>query len=223
VVTAEDERTVEAVERHRDLLADRLNSREIELVEPGEDWSELSYSAKADMSVLGPEFGDDSGRVMQALNDARVGEKTLPALENAVERATGMDVDLSEEMVEFVTQTPDGVTGVAFDTDGDQRGVVYVDTELTEDIESEGYAREVVRRVQEMRKDLDLEIEQRVRLELDVADERVADLVAERMDLVKEEVRADEVGDVEDGYRKEWEVEGVEMTIAVAPLAEAEA
>jgi isoleucyl-tRNA synthetase len=56
-----------------------------------------------------------------------------------------------------------------------------------------------------------------------VADERVAALVEERMDLVKTEVRAAEVAPVEDGYRKEWEVEGVEMTIAITPLAEAEA
>jgi isoleucyl-tRNA synthetase len=223
VVNADDERAVEAVERHRDLLADRLNAREIELVAPGEDWGELHYSAEADMSVLGPEFGDDAGRVMQALNDARVAEPALSALESAVENDTGMDVDLTEEMVEFVTQTPEGVTGVGFDIDGDQRGVVYVDTELTEDIESEGYAREVIRRVQEMRKEMDLDIEERVRLDLDVADDRVADLVAEHMDLVKEEVRADEVGTVEDGYHKTWDVEDVEMTIAVAPLAEAEA
>ncbi|NEU58400.1 isoleucine--tRNA ligase [Halorussus sp. MSC15.2] len=223
VVNADDDRTVEAVERHRDLLADRLNAREIQVVAPGDDWGELQYSAEADMSVLGPAFGDDAGRVMQALNAARVEEPSLDALEAAVESETGMDVDLTDEMVEFVTQTPEGVTGVGFDTDGDRRGVVYVDTELTEDIESEGYAREVIRRVQEMRKQMDLDIEERVRVELDVDDERVADLVAERIDLVKGEVRADEVGDVEDGHRKTWDVEGVEMEIAVAPLAEAEA
>jgi len=223
VVTADGERTVEAVERHRDLLADRLNARDIELVGPDEDWGELHYSAEADMSLLGPEFGDDAGRVMQALNDARIAEPTLAALETAVAEETGIDADLTDEMVEFVTQTPEGVTGVGFDTDSDQRGVVYVDTELTEDIESEGYAREVIRRVQEMRKEMDLDIEERILLELDVADQRIADLVDERMDLVREEVRADEVGSVEDGHRKEWEVEGVEMEIAIAPLAEAEA
>ena len=223
VVNADDERVVEAVERHGDLLADRLNAREVRVVAPGESWGELHYSAEADMSVLGPAFGDDAGRVMRALNDARVQETSLDALEDAVSEAFGEDVELTDEMVEFVTETPEGVTGVPFDTDGDQRGVVYVDTELTEDIESEGYAREVIRRVQEMRKEMDLDIEERVRLELDVADARVADLIDERMDLVREEVRADEVGEVEDGHRKEWDVEGIEMTIAVAPLAEAQA
>ncbi|WP_132059070.1 isoleucine--tRNA ligase [Halorussus amylolyticus] len=223
VVNADDDRVVEAVERHSDLLADRLNAREVQVVAPGENWGELEYSAEADMSVLGPAFGDDAGRVMRALNAARVGEQSLDALEAAVAEETGMDVDLTDEMVEFVTQTPEGVTGVGFDTDGDQRGVVYVDTELTDDIESEGYAREVIRRVQEMRKEMDLDIEQRVRLELDVADARVADLVGQHMDLVKSEVRADEVGDVDDGHRKTWDVEGVEMEIAVVALAEAQA
>ncbi|WP_135829842.1 isoleucine--tRNA ligase [Halorussus halobius] len=223
VVTTDDDRVVAAVDRHRDLLADRLNAREVQLVEPGDDWGELHYSATADMSLLGPEFGDDAGRVMQALNDAEVAEPTLAALEGAVADAAGLDADLTDEMVEFVRETPEGVAGVEFDVDGDRRGVVYVDTQLTEDIESEGYAREVVRRVQEMRKEMGLDIEERVRLDLDVADDRVADLVESRMDLVREEVRADEVGDVEDGHRKTWTVEGVEMEIAVAPLAEAEA
>ncbi|MFQ3318977.1 MAG: isoleucyl-tRNA synthetase, partial [Natronomonas sp.] len=57
VVAADDEAAAEAVDRHRDLLRDRLNAREIELVEPGAEWEELAYSARADMSVLGPAFG----------------------------------------------------------------------------------------------------------------------------------------------------------------------
>jgi isoleucyl-tRNA synthetase len=74
-----------------------------------------------------------------------------------------------------------------------------------------------------MRKDLDLDIEERIRVDLDIADDRVADLVRERRDLVAEEVRADEFGAVEDGHRKEWDVEDVTMEIAVEPLAAAEA
>jgi isoleucyl-tRNA synthetase len=174
------------------------------------------------MSVLGPAFGGDAGRVMNALNEARVTEPDLPALEAAVSDALGEDVELDDEMVEFVTKTPDDVSGATFDVEGTELGVVYVDTALTEDIESEGYAREVIRRVQEMRKEEDLDIEENIHLELDVRDERVSELVERHMDLVKEEVRAESVGTVEDGYRKTWDVEGVEMEIAIAPLAEAE-
>jgi isoleucyl-tRNA synthetase len=219
VVAADDAAAAEAVDAQRALLRDRLNAREIELVDPDADWEELAYAAEADMSLLGPEFGEDAGRVMGALNDASVDEPTIEALETAVADATGIDADLTEEMVEFVTRTPEGVTGTAFDIDGEELGVVYVDTALTEDIESEGYAREVIRRVQEMRKDLDLDIEERIRVDLDIGDDRVADLVREREALIAEEVRADEFGTVEDGHREEWDVDGIEMTIAVEPLA----
>ncbi|PSP83933.1 isoleucine--tRNA ligase [Halobacteriales archaeon QS_1_68_17] len=211
-----------AVRVQSDLLADRLNAREVVVVDPGEEWDELQYSAEADMSVLGPAFGERAGAVMEALNDARVADPTLDALEAAVAADLDEPVDLDDEMVSFRRETPGGVVGTEFAA-LDGSGVVYVDTTLTEDIESEGYAREVIRRVQEMRKDLDLDLDERIRLELDVADDRVAALVRDHEHLVAEEVRADEFGPVEDGHRREWDVEGVEMTIAIVPLAEATA
>ncbi|MFB6218608.1 MAG: isoleucine--tRNA ligase, partial [Halobacteriaceae archaeon] len=136
VVVAPDEEGVAAsVRAHRDLLADRLNAHEIEVLAPGERWDELAYTARADMSVLGPAFGDRAGEVMEALNAARVEEPGLGALEDAVADALGGE-ELTGEMVEFVEATPEDVAGADFDG-----GTVYVDTTLTEDIESEGYAR----------------------------------------------------------------------------------
>lgn len=175
------------------------------------------------MSELGPTFGGRAGQVMNALNEARIDEPSLEALEDAVADVLEDDEELEESMVSFVTQTPDDIAGTAFGTDGDDRGVAYVDASLTDDIESEGYAREVIRRVQEMRKDLDLDVEERIALDLAIDDDRVADLVAERADLINEEVRADERRTVEDGHRKEWDVDGVMMEIALEALAAAEA
>ena len=225
VVDVENDETGDlpgTIELRADLIADRLNARKVEVVGPEEDWGELTYSAEADMSKLGPAFGQDAQEVMQACNEARIAEPSVAALESAVAEELGRGVDLDEEMVEFLRQLPDGVAGTGFQAlDGE--GVVYVDTTLTEDIESEGYAREVIRRVQEMRKDLELDLEARIRVELDVSDERVADLVSQHEDLITEEVRADVLGEVADGHRKTWEVEGIEMEIAVVPVAEAEA
>ncbi len=212
-----------AAREHADLLADRLNAREVRVLDPDDAWAELDYSAEADMSVLGPAFGEDAGEVMAALNEARVDRPTLAALREAVEDVLEDPSALTAEMVEFVVEPPEGVEGVPFDVEGDERGVVYVDTGLTEDIESEGYAREVVRRVQEMRKELALDVEEEIRVELDVADERVADLVDRRRELVAEEVRAAEFGAVEDGHRRTWTVEGVDVEVAIEPLATASA
>ncbi|WP_254839957.1 isoleucine--tRNA ligase [Natronomonas marina] len=218
VVAADDAEAAAAVDRHRPLLRDRLNAREIELVETGADWEELRYSARADMSVLGPAFGEDAGEVMDALNAVTLAEASVDALEAAVADELGREVELTEEMVSFNAETPAGVEGTPFAVDGEDRGVVYVDTTLTEDIESEGYAREVVRRVQEMRKELDLDIEAEIRVDLDVADDRVADLVREREALIAEEVRAAAFGPVADGHRRTWDVEGTDMRIGIEPV-----
>ncbi|ELY64017.1 isoleucine--tRNA ligase [Natronococcus jeotgali] len=223
VVAADDERVADAVERHADLLAERLNAREIELVSAENRWEELRYSAEADMSELGPAFGDRAGQVMNALNEARIDDPDLEALEDAVADVLEDGESIEESMVTFVTETPDDIAGTAFSLDGDDRGVAYVDASLTDDIESEGYAREVIRRVQEMRKELDLDVEERIVLDLEIDDDRVASLVEEREDLIREEVRADELRTVEDGHRKEWDVDGVAMEIAVEPVAAAEA
>jgi len=222
VVDTDSLPVADAIAAHEDLVADRLNARSVEVLGPDESWGELAYSAEADMSVLGPAFGDDAGRVMQALNDARVDGPDLDALEAAVNETLDDDVEITDEMVEFRRQTPDGVSGTEFEA-LDGAGVVYVDTTLTEDIESEGYACEVVRRVQEMRKEMELDIEERITLDLSVADDRVDGLVREHEDLIKEEVRADEIDGVEDGHRRPWDVEGVEMEIAIVPVASAEA
>ena len=215
VVDADSEAVAAAVETRADLVADRLNARAVEVLGPDEEWGELHYSAQADMSELGPAFGEDAGRVMEALNEARVPAPALDAVETAVAEALDEDVELTETMVEFRRETPPEVAGAEFSA-GDG-GVVYVDTALTEDIESEGYAREVVRRVQEMRKDLDLDIEAEIRLDLAIADDRVADLVERHADYVEEEVRAGDRGPVENGHRKTWDVEGVEVEIAIEP------
>ena len=201
------------------MLRDRLNTREVELVETGGDWEELRYSARADMSVVGPEFGETADEVMEAMNAVSLRQASVEALEAAVAEHVGREVALTDEMVSFTAETPDGVEGTPFAVDGEDRGVVYVDTTLTEDIEAEGYAREVIRRVQEMRKDLELDVDARVRVDLDVADDRVDELVRRRADLVAEEVRAAEFGPVADGHERTWDVEGIDMQIAIEPVS----
>jgi isoleucyl-tRNA synthetase len=226
VVSALDRRVADAVDARRPLLRERLNAREIHLVGPDEEWEELSYWAEADMSVVGRTFGGDANRVMEAFNESRLGEPTVDALRDALADEEWLDTDeITEEMVESFEEYPlEDVSSMDFnvdaaDDDYDEKagGRVYVDSSLTEDIESEGYAREVIRRVQEMRKDLDLDIEEEIRLDLDVRDERVAGLVAEHEGLVREEVRAAELSDVRDGHRRTWDVEGVEVEIAIEP------
>ncbi|QDX40334.1 isoleucine--tRNA ligase [Salarchaeum sp. JOR-1] len=214
-IDADSEAVADAVDSHRGLLADRLNARTITVVGPEKNYGNVEYSARADMSVLGPAFGGDAGDVMDALNDARVASDDLDDLEAVVSDALGREVELTPEMVEFVEETPDDVAATDFDG-----GTVYLDTTLDDDVESEGYAREVIRRAQELRKDLDLDMDAQIRLDVQVFDDRVARLIHEREDLIKDEVRARELaevsGDTANAVVEEYEdVEGVRMILGV--------
>ncbi|WP_129115784.1 isoleucine--tRNA ligase [Halegenticoccus tardaugens] len=188
IVETDDERVADAVRSLDELLLDRVNARSLEVTE---EFDELIERAEPQMSVIGPAFGGDAQKIMGAVQG-----KTRDEIESGV-TVDGETYDLTDEMVAYRAEPPADVSGAEF-----EGGSVYVDTALTEDIEAEGYARDVVRRVQEMRKQLDLDVEERIRTRLDVADERVRELVDRHREFVAEETRTaefvDEPSDVGD-------------------------
>jgi isoleucyl-tRNA synthetase len=102
---------------------------------------------------------------------------------------------------------------------------VYVDVALTPDLESEGYAREVIRRIQEMRRQLDLAVEDFITVDVAIADKRICDLVCGSWKTgIAEEVRAKmlslhlagEPATVSHQLTKDWDVEGIAMTIGIS-------
>ncbi len=211
IVEAEDDSIAEAVESLSGLLADRVNTEAIETVT---QFDELIERAQPEMSVIGPEFGADAQRVMDAVEGA--------SREILTEGVTidGEQYEITDEMVTFDAEPPEYISAADFDG-----GTVYVDTSLTESIEAEGYARDVIRRIQQMRKELALDVDTEIQTAVDVADDRVADLVAQRRDIVATETRTnafvdnvDRVSENGQTLIEEWDVEGVTVTIGVAPL-----
>ncbi len=219
VVESPDPDVRAAVERHAALFGDRVNSRTVSVTD---SYGELVDVADPQMAALGPAFGGDAEAVMEAVDGAS--RQSLTADGDTDQLAVEVDGEtheLTNEMVSFRTEAPEGLSGTRF-TVGDADGNVYVDTTLTEDVESEGYARDVVRRVQEMRKELDLEVDEEIRLGVEVADDRVAGFVDDHANYVAEETRAAEfsLGTLADAdLTEEWDVEGVAVTIGVARVA----
>ncbi len=97
-------------------------------------------------------------------------------------------------------------------------GVIYIDTTLTEEIESEGYTREVIRRIQEMRKEQGLVVDQEISVVVSVLDERVLRLIMLHEELIKQEVRATEITNKKEEGMKEWIVEGIPIEIKLATI-----
>jgi isoleucyl-tRNA synthetase len=213
VVATDDDDVADAVESLSDLLAERVNARSIEVV--GE-FDELIERANPEMGVIGPAFGADAQKVMEAVRG-----KTRAEVEDGVE-VDGEAYDLTDEMVSYEAEPPEHISAADF-----EGGTVYVDTELTDEIEAEGYARDVIRRIQEMRKRLDLEVDAEIDTYVDVADERVEAFVDRHRDVVAEETRThefvagEELGtENERALVEEWDVEGVTVTIGVEPVEE---
>ena len=211
VVESDDDAVADGVASLSDLLAERVNARSVEVVS---EFDELVERAVPEMSVIGPAFGGDAQRVMEAIEG-----RTRSEVEGGVD-VDGETHELTDGMVSYESEPPERVSAAAFDG-----GTVYVDTELTDDIEAEGYARDVIRRIQEMRKQLDLDVEREIETAVDIADDRVTDLVDRHHDYVATETRSRELSDekpTDGGWElvEEWEVEGVAVTIGVEPVGE---
>ena len=118
--------------------------------------------------------------------------------------------------VELKTVEPEDVYGAEI-----EYGMVYVDTALTDEIVAEGYAKEVIRRIQEMRKQMQLDILDTIRVGVHVQDLRVAPLLQEWKEHIASEVRAStlDIGNSTQAHGtlvKEWDVDGVVMAIGVS-------
>jgi isoleucyl-tRNA synthetase len=127
-------------------------------------------------------------------------------------------VEVTPEIVGFRDVIPEHLAIADF-----PGGKVYVDVRLDPELEAEGYTRELIRRIQEMRKEMDLNVEDRIRVEVYVGDAKVRDLIATMKDYLAGEVRASalELKDRKEevsGYLKDWDVEGTPVTIGIEKI-----
>ena len=214
VVAPKNEIVNEAVLSLEKVLKEQTNAKKIILIRKGETWDELGVEVLPNHAALGPAFKKDAGKVIAQLKNASGRAIKKSILETgSFELEAGV---ITAEMVTFKDMIPPAIAAAGFSA-----GDVYVDTELTREIESEGYAREVIRRIQDMRKELDLAVEEEIRAAVEIKDERVAILVLELKDFIAGEVRARSLAigpevEVEGELVKDWDVEDVRMRMGIA-------
>jgi isoleucyl-tRNA synthetase len=220
VLSPVDEQAVKAVSRLRSVLMDQTNSKAIILTGIGESWDELGFEANPNPGAIGPVFKGDAGKVIAAIKKADVKALKAALAKDGFETeiAGGATVTITSEMVIFEETVPEMVASAK-----SSAGIIYVDAQLNREIESEGYSREVIRRVQDMRKELNLLVDQGIKAFIRIDDERVLDLVLDLEQLIAKEVRADLqviALDVETtgALVKDWDVEGISMSIGISPI-----
>lgn len=95
---------------------------------------------------------------------------------------------------------------------------VALDTNLTEDLIAEGFAREVISKLQTMRKEAGFEVVDRIHVTVKTADEKLAQIVAQNAEAIERGVLALDVklGDAPEGaYVRDWSINGVDATLSV--------
>lgn len=219
VVSPSSEQVAEAVASLKSVLMDQTNAKDIVLTGVGEPWDELCYEAIPNPSTIGPVYKGDAGKVLTAIKKADVMSlrRSLASSGQAEVDIPGGKATVTPEMVKFEERMPEAVASAEFNA-----GSVYVDAKLTRELESEGFAREVIRRVQDMRKELDLAVDEGIRAHIRITDQRVLDLVLDLEQHIAKEIRAEVqvIGldvDANGTLSKDWDVEGVSMSIGISP------
>ena len=205
---------VDAVKRLEDLLKRAVNAREVELAGP-EFFREVSvYRVEPDYGVLGPRYKKDLPVVLELLRE-KGDEVARSIVDRGVYKTVykGIEVELTREMVKIRMEPPEWLSVKEF-----EGGIVGVDKRLGKEEVLEGIAREVVRRVQAMRKEAGYSVEDYVVVWVK-GDSEVEEAVRAMRDYVAREVRAVDlrVGEEPRGAEvaREWEVDGERLVIGV--------
>jgi isoleucyl-tRNA synthetase len=221
VVVTNSDIVKKAIQRLNTVCMDRANARKVTVI--AGSWDRIGWHAEPVMKALGRGFGKDSFKV-KGLIEAADGNAIRAAVDAGrtyTLSADGAAFEIGPDHVTFTEKLPAGIYAAPM-TDA----TVYVDVTLTPQLEAEGYAREVIRRIQDMRKQLDLAVEDTITAGVAVGEQRVLALLntPEITTLIGDEVRAASFTFAGDGQSigqahypsvKEWDVEGVAMTIGI--------
>ena len=191
---------------------DELNVKSFELVDKASDL--VNYHLLPDNKVLGPRFGADFPKVRAALANADAQEAAtniVAGLPVTID-LDGQTIELSAEEVLVQTEPLEGLAEAH-----DKLVTVAIDSRITPELRAEGLAREVVRRVQSMRKDAGFDIADRITTYYQ-AEEELSTAFATWEDYIKAETLSLKLvsGDPpEDAFTKSHKVDGQTLTLGV--------
>lgn len=194
---------------YKNLIAGELNIKNVSL---GADLSSfIAYSIKPQLKTLGPRFGTLLGAIRTHLAQAD-GTAVVEALRSSGSytfETDGNTISLLEEdlLIEpiqrqgFVTESEGGLS-------------VVLDTTLSEALIEEGYVREMISKIQTMRKEAGFEVTDNIRLCV-FGSSLLSGVLERNADLIKKEVLAKELCDSLCGYQKEWDINGEKAAFSV--------
>ena len=193
-----------------DIIADELNVKSVEFKDDVSDFT--SYTFKPQLKTLGPKYGKKLNAIRSWLASVNGNEamKTLKA-----EGALKFEVDGTEIVLEESDLLIDAAQMEGYVSNTEYETTVVLDTNLTPELIEEGFVREVVSKVQTMRKEAGFEVMDHIRVYF-AENEKIKALVSDHIAEIGSEVLANEIAfDKMGGYNKAWNINGEKVTIGV--------
>ena len=198
---------------YTDIIADELNVKSVEFTDDIESF--ISYTFKPQLKTVGPKYGKLLNGIRQALTQLD-GNRAMAQLKASGELKldiNGSEVVLSEGDLLIDTAQMEGYV-----TESDNDIAVVLDTNLTPELVEEGFVREIVSKIQTMRKEAGFEVTDKIRVY--VKDNKtIQNIMETHAGEIRSEVLAEEiVSDQLCGYEKEWNINSQKVTLAVEKM-----
>lgn len=183
VIETKDENNLKAIKELKEIIKKQTNIKEIDIVDRFEG---TKLTAKADYKKLKPEFRDKSTMII-----AKLAMDSPETIARHIEEdgfhavhVNGEKFNIKKEHLIIERKAPSG-----FETAEIRHGFIYLNKKLTPELEAEGYARELTRRIQIMRKEVGLERRDKITLFIRT-DTRLKDMLDRFHDLIRDKVNA---------------------------------
>ncbi len=200
-------------EFYKEIIEEELNVKELVFTDDVRDFT--SYSFKPQLKTCGPKFGKLLGQIKNAL----AGLDGNTAMDEI--NATGQ-LKLKLESEEIVMEKEDLLIDAAqtegYVSESDKGITVVLETTLSDELIEEGFVREVISKIQTMRKEADFEVMDKIRVYAKDND-KVVGIMDKNKDLILSEVMAGEISlNNLGGYTKEWNINGEKVNLGVEKL-----
>ena len=197
-------------EFYTDIIADELNVKNVEFTDDVRAFS--SYSFKPQLKTVGPKFGKQLGEIRQALS-ALDGNAAMDEV-NA-NGSLKLDLPSGEVVLEKDDLLIDIAQTEGYVSQSDNKITVVLDTNLTPELLEEGFVREIISKIQTMRKEAGFEVTDHITVYED-GNDKIKEIMTKYADEIKNDVLADDMCvDAEGGYSKEWDINGEKVRLGV--------
>ncbi len=197
----------------QEIIEDELNVKNVQFTEDVSNFTD--YTFKPQLRTVGPKYGKFLKQIQQALSEldgnkayAELKEKGSLALDSV-----DAEVVLCEEDLLITMTQQEGYV-----TEGDNEVTVVLDTNLTPELIEEGFVRELISKIQTMRKEAGFEVMDKITVSYQ-AEEKIDTVFRKHGAQIQSEVLAEDIDSTQiKGYEKEWNINGEHVVLGVEKI-----